>query len=409
MMDGVRPDRIWVQENNPMRSQFFAHEDTLAILGMNGPIEHKLRTIHKNLSRQVPDVDRIAVAVYDPGMDMLKTFIASSELSNQLVFYDARLADSPSLKEIVRSGRSRLVNDLELFPASTKVHTQVLRGSGFRSSYTMPILLNESLLGFIFFNSMQPHVFTEEHLEHLDVHGHLIAALVALELFQVRVLSAAAHTAHDMMFFRDPETGGHIDRLARYVRLITRHLAATGKYPIDDRMIERMLEFAPLHDIGKLGVPDNILLKPSQLTTDERETMKLHTTRGLRMIDVIARNFGLEHLDGFDVLQHVIELHHEMLDGSGYPRGLKGSAIPLEARIVAVADIFDALTSARSYKPAWSNEEAFEQLRKMTKDKLDADCVSALLQNEQGVVEIQRCFMDASAGAESIWPQRDNQ
>lgn len=400
-MNSVNPDRNQPEESKPTHSSPFSHAEPLALLGRNVPLERKLKAIHKNLKNQVQAVDRIAVAVYDPAMDVLKTFMASSKLPNRLVFYDAKLAESPSLTEIVRCGRPRLINDLWLLPASNKLHAQILRTSGFRSSYTMPIYLNEAFSGFVFFNSLQPHAFTEERVILMDVYGHLIAALVASELFQVRVLSATARTAHDMMYFRDPETGAHIDRLARYVRLIARHLAKDGVHSIDDRMIERMLEFAPLHDIGKLGIPDDVLLKPSELNAEERAVMERHTTRGLQMIDGITRNFGLEHLDGLDILRHIVELHHEMLDGSGYPRGLKGAAIPLEARIVAVADIFDALTSDRSYKPAWSNDEASNLLHKMARDKLDADCVSALLQDQQAIEEIQRCFRDASASGEN--------
>jgi len=259
----------------------------------------------------------------------------------------------------------------------------------------MPIFQNDAFWGFIFFNSLQADAFSSGRLQLLDVYGHLIATMVAAELLQVRVLAAAVRTAHDMVHYRDPETGAHIDRIARYARLIARHLAAAGSHPIDDPTIERILEFAPLHDIGKIGVPDRILLKPGELSADERAEMKRHTTRGRQMVDAIARNFGLEHLEGLDILRHIAESHHEMLDGSGYPRGLRGEAIPLEARIVAVADIFDALTSERPYKPAWSNDEAFGLLRKMARDRLDADCVAALLENRRAIAEIQARFPDA--------------
>src|ERR1039458_6824283 len=131
--------------------------------------------------------------------------------------------------------------------------------------------------------------------------------------------------------------------------LIARHLGASGTHRIDDRTIESIFEFAPLHDLGKIGIPDNVLLKTGALTPSEWAIMKSHTTRGLAMVEDIASNFGLEHLEGLDLLRHIAEFHHETLDGKGYPMGLKGGEIPLEARIVAVADIFDALTSARSY------------------------------------------------------------
>jgi HD-GYP domain-containing protein (c-di-GMP phosphodiesterase class II) len=338
-------------------------------------------------------VDRIAVATYDRDSDLLKTFI-SSGARNALVYYDAKLAESPSLAQIVATGRPRIVNDLELFRDAKQVHSRVIRDIGFRSSYTMPMYQNEVFWGFVFFNSLRPDAFPPERLQILDVYGHFISALVTGELLAVRVLAAAVRTVHDIVHYRDPETGAHLDRMARYARLIARYLGASGTHPVDDWTVERILEFAPLHDIGKIATPDRILFKHDRLTPEERKEMNLHTTRGLQMIDTFARNFGLEHLPGLDILRHIAESHHERMDGSGYPRGLKGTQIPLEARIVAVADVFDALTSERPYKHAWSNEEAFGLLRKLSQDALDADCVEALLQNRKQVLEIQQRFHD---------------
>lgn len=380
-------------------SPLFAHEDPLSLLNTSAPLERKLRAIHEDIVQQMSAVDRIAVAVYDPPTDLLKTLVASSEPRNRLVYYDAKLAQSPSLAQIVALGRPRIVDDLELFRGGAHLHTRVIRESGFRSSYTMPMYQNDVFWGFIFFNSLQSGTFSAERLQVLDVYGHLLAALVTGELLQVRVLAAAVRTAHDMVHYRDPETGAHIDRMARYARLIARNLGAAGAYPIDDRMIERILEFAPLHDLGKIGTPDRILLKTGTLTADENKEMKRHTTRGLQMVEAIARNFGLEHLEGLDILRHIAESHHENMDGSGYPRGLKDSQIPLEARIVAVADVFDALTSERPYKHAWSNSEAFGMLRKLARSKLDGDCVEALLQDKAEVAEIQQRFQDEAPAA----------
>ena len=122
--------------------------------------------------------------------------------------------------------------------------------------------------------------------------------------------------------------------------------------------------------------------------------MKWKRVGGREMIDSIAHNFGLEQLDGLDLLRHIAESHHETIDGGGYPHGLRGGEIPLEARIVAVADVFDALTSARHYKPSWSNEEAYAWLRKLARSKFDEDCVEALVFNAEKVREIQRQFHD---------------
>ena len=372
----------------------FSHVDPLHALNESLPLNDKLAAIHASLRGELGFIDRIAVAGYDPATDLLKTFLASPRQENELVRYEARLAESPSLAEIARTHRPRVVNDLELFRAGERRHTRAIAAQGHRSSYTVPMLLEGSFWGLVFFNSRTPGALTEPVLRRLDGYGHLISALVVAERLSVRILAAAVKTAHDMVHYRDPETGGHIDRMARFARLIAQHLAAAGVAALDDAAIERIFEFAPLHDLGKIALPDRILLKPGRLTGEERTEMKQHAARGLEMVDAIARNFGLEHLGGLDVLRHIAESHHEAMDGSGYPHGLHDGEIPLEARIVAVADVFDALTSARPYKPAWPNEEAFAWLRGVARSKFDQHCVEALAANADKVVEIQARFRD---------------
>jgi len=377
-------------------SALYEHADPLELLNRSVALEQKLAAIHEALYAHIEFVDRISVVAYDPATDLLKTFLASAPGRNHLVRYEARLADSPSLAEILRAGRPRVVNDLELFRRGRHLHTRVIAEEGYRWSYTVPMYLDGSFWGFIFFNSRAAGALAEPALRTLDAYAHLISAVVTAEMLAVRILAAAVKTAHDMVHFRDPETGGHIDRMARYARLIAQHLAATGAAALDDAAIERIFEFAPLHDIGKLALPDRILLKPERLSDAEREEMKAHTVRGLEMVDAIAHNFGLEHLDGLDLLRHIAESHHETMDGGGYPHGLHGGEIPLEARIVAVADVFDALTSPRPYKPSWSDDEAFAWLRKLARTKFDEDCVDALLFNAGKVKEIQAQFKDAA-------------
>lgn len=178
------------------------------------------------------------------------------------------------------------------------------------------------------------------------------------------------------MEYRDWETGGHIERMATYSRLIAEHLE------LDEGLDPgRIYKAAPLHDVGKIGVPDHILLKPSSLTEDEFRTMQRHAEIGYEI---------LKDCNG-DILRlgSVIALtHHERWDGSGYPHGLKGEAIPLVGRIVAVADVFDALTSTRPYKRAWAMDAAFANLREGAGVSYDPRCVEAFLGLEGAVREI---------------------
>lgn len=376
-------------------SGLYGHADALDPLNRSVPLEQKLAAIHEALYAQVDFVDRISVAAYDRATDLLKTFLASAPGRNDLVRYEARLSELPSLSEILRSGHPRVVNDLGIFRRGRHLHTRILEEEGYLSSYTVPMYLDGSFWGFIFFNSRTTGQFSAAALRVLDVHAHLISAVVTAEMLAVRVLAAAVKTAHDMVHYRDPETGAHIDRMSRYARLIAQHLAATGAADLDDATIERIFEFAPLHDLGKLALPDRILLKAGPLSDAERKEMEQHTVRGLEMVEAIAHNFGLEQLDGLDLLRHIAESHHEAMDGSGYPRGLHDGEIPLEARIVAVADVFDALSSTRPYKPSWTNGEAFAWLRRMARSKFDEDCVEALVFNAKKVEEIQAQFRDA--------------
>jgi len=373
----------------------FKHIDALDVLNRSIPLDDKLAAIHEALYADLDFVDRISVAAYDPATDLLKTFLASSPGRNDLVRYESRLADSPSLGDILAAGRSRVVNDLDIFRRNPHVHTSIIAETGFKSSYTVPMYFDGAFWGFIFFNSRTRGPLKKSALRTLDVYAHLISAVVTAEMLAVRILASAVKTAHDLVHYRDPETGAHIDRVSRYARLIAQHLAATGVASLDDATIERIFEFAPLHDLGKLAMPDRILLKPGRLSDAERNEMKQHTLRGRAIIESIVHNFGLEQLDGLDLLRHIAEFHHENMDGSGYPHGLHGSEIPLEARIVAVADVFDALTSARPYKPTWNNDETFAWLRKLARSKFDENCVEALIFNAQKVKEIQRQFQDS--------------
>ncbi|MDH3343214.1 MAG: HD domain-containing protein, partial [Gammaproteobacteria bacterium] len=148
----------------------------------------------------------------------------------------------------------------------------------------------------------------------------------------------------------------------------------------------------------KIAIPDEVLLKPGILSDDEIVIMKTHARKGREMIDDLVNNFGLHNIKHIDVLRNIAEYHHEAVNGTGYPEGKIQNDIPLEARIVAVADVFDALTSSRPYKQAWTNQKAIEVLNELAGEKLDADCVSALVNNLDEIEKIQQLFIENTYG-----------
>lgn len=366
------------------------YQDRLSGLNKNISLTDKIRFIHSVVRDCMGCVDRIAVVLYDPKTDLLKTFLHSSDEDHPLVQYQAKLAEAGSLLTIFRSGGTRVVNDLDIFELGQHLHTRRIAEQGFGSSYTLPMYHNGAFLGFIFFNAYEKHSFRQEVLHELDLFGHLISLLIVGELATIRMMLATVQAARQITAFRDPETGAHVDRVSRYARLIGQRLAP--RYGFNDEFIEHLFLFAPLHDVGKVGLPDAVLKKAERLTAGEFEEMKEHVVIGRRIIDAILQDFGLDTLPHADMLRNIAEYHHEAVDGSGYRLGLRGEEIPIEARIIAVADIFDALTSRRRYKVAWTNQEAFRLLQQLAGFKLDRDCVAALIENEEAVLEIQAQF-----------------
>lgn len=374
----------------------FEHYDTLHELTQKSSLHDKLRATHRSLSETFSFIVRIAIAVYDPETKILKTFLHSSGDDNPLDHYQSLLENAPSLKSIVERGKPRVVNDLYEFDTGEHIHTQKIKDQGYAASYTMPIYNEGVFIGFLFFNSDKKDVFNESVLRQLDLYGHMISLLIINEFTTVETLTAAIKTTGNLSHLRDPETGCHLDRMSRYSRIIANALA--DEYELNDSYIEHIFMFSPLHDIGKIGIPDNILLKPGPLNEEERSIMQTHATKGRKMIDDILNNFALVNFEHVDILRNIAEYHHESINGTGYPFGIKGNEIPLEARIVAVADVFDALTSERSYKEAWSNEKAIETLKELAGESLDKDCVYALIQNMDKVKEIQKQFLEDSYG-----------
>lgn len=204
------------------------------------------------------------------------------------------------------------------------------------------------------------------------------ATIVQRELDTIVRLTKAAE-------YRDQETGGHIERMAHYSRLIA---AALG-LPAEAQ--QAIFDAAPMHDIGKVGTPDHILLKPGRLTDDEMAIMKQHAAIGHDIL----------HGSESPILQAaaVIALsHHEKFDGSGYPGGLAGESIPLSGRIVALADVFDALTSSRPYKKAWELERAIDFICQQSGAHFDPACVAAFCAARDEIVAIRARYGEPDAG-----------
>lgn len=352
-----------------------------------------VRDLHERMMASTPSIARVACTLYDPADDTLKTFVNSTRDGEGLRSYEAKLSESYSLSMLAATGRTRVLTDLPAEIDTGSAHSNWVLGMGYKSSVTIPLTFEDRLLGFLFFDSADHGAFTAEVQRELSLYGRLISLAIANELIVIRSVLGSVQVAREFAQMRDIETGEHMSRMARYARLVARAIAPACGMP--DEWVEALWLYAPLHDIGKIGIPDSILLKPGPLTPDERAVMQTHTTIGLHLVNAIAERLALPNRASAELMRHIVELHHERLDGSGYPHGLVGDAIPLEAQVVAVADVFDALTAERPYKRPWTNEDAVAELRRMVDDgRLRADAVEALATSMDKVRDIQSRFSE---------------
>lgn len=203
---------------------------------------------------------------------------------------------------------------------------------------------------------------------------------------------------------RDNETGNHIRRTQNYVAALARQLKNLPRFSseLTDENIELLYKSAPLHDIGKVGIPDNILLKPGKLTSEEFEVMKLHTNYGRETILSVERYLG-ESNEFLRFAREITYSHQEKWDGSGYPENLSGDAIPISARLMAVADVYDALISRRVYKPAFTHEEAIDIMRKGRGSHFDPDILDVFLKITDEFREIAMRYRESEAGETEIY------
>lgn len=358
-------------------------------------LSSQLEQIHHNLNDSFPALCRIAIVLYDESTDMLKTFTHSTRGAVPIKYYSSRLSDSESLSELAKSRATRIIDDITAI-TSDRDHTKRIKAAGFRSSLTYPIYNKDTFIGILFMNAKEIAYFSEETVKKLTIFIQLISTLLIAETLPIKMLKGAVATAREFSRIKDDETGAHLARMSHYARVIG--LEIGEKYDLNDEAIEYIFQFAPLHDVGKVGIPDSVILKEGPLSDSERKIVQTHVEIGANIIRTMVEKFDLGGIENVQMLRNIVAYHHEAYDGSGYLEGLKGEEIPIEARITSVADVFDALTSKRPYKRAWTNREAFNFLEEKKGDMFDPDCVDALINNRELVQAIQERFKEDKLG-----------
>jgi len=265
-----------------------------------------------------------------------------------------------------------------------------LQKAGLRSFFFLPISQNALETAVLVLAGEDENAYNADHLEFLtNIAGQVARSFektIGMESLVISSIRGLARLAES----RDPETGDHLYRMSHYSALIAEEMGNTTQYRdlINPHYVRDILRFSPMHDIGKVGISDGILLKPGQLDEQELEEMRQHPIIGGDVLRRCEEQMNAVGRSVFRVGIEIAECHHEKFDGSGYPKKIKGKEIPLSARIVAAADVFDALTSKRPYKEAWPVDKAVSYLQAQAGSHFDPAVVEACLRAMPKIMEI---------------------
>ncbi|OHW62307.1 cyclic di-GMP phosphodiesterase response regulator RpfG [Andreesenia angusta] len=359
-------------------------------INTNMSFDDSLKYIYNSFGMYIP-YSYIGIALFkSKDSDILvgsygigKTKLSDNEMTG-ILGYEIPVGET-SLKEIMRSGEARIINDLEEYLEGKKVkgYNRIVLDSGIKASITLPLVANDICLGFIFFSSDRKHVYNENHVRFLNVLSNSIAVSFQKNIFVEDLLYSSLLALTKISEEKDEDTGEHLGRMKRYSTTLAKLMKKSPVFmnKMDASFILDIEKFSPMHDIGKVGIPDRILLKPGKLDYEEFEIMKTHTVNGAQVLIEAEENLKKNGKEMFRMGIEIALTHHEKWDGSGYPEGLKGSQIPLAGRIVAVADVLDALLSKRPYKEPFSFEKSVEIILEGKGKHFDPDIIEVFESN----------------------------
>ncbi len=264
------------------------------------------------------------------------------------------------------------------------------------SSLVVPIISNQGPVGVFDFGSCGPRAFSSQEVSMCS----LVVDQMSYSLENIRLVrelrdsrDAVIRGMALLSEIRDSHIGGHLSRICAMSKYLSERLVGrVGYHMVNPSFISIIERAAALHDVGKVGIPDNILLKPGKLTDEEFDVMRTHTSIGGELLEDLIDDFGEYSLITMGAT--VARAHHERWDGQGYPNKLAGKGIPLEARIVAVCDVYDALTSRRVYKDAWSHEDTMQLLRDGAGTQFDPELIDIFLSKPGDLLKIRAQYPD---------------
>jgi response regulator RpfG family c-di-GMP phosphodiesterase len=304
--------------------------------------------------------------------------------------------EKTSLSEILTHQQPVIDNNIEqtLINRPNSEALNMLNKEHIKSNLTIPIIMNQVVFGFIFFSSYKKDFFDDRMVEIGKQVANEVKTLLNRAYFTNVVLTKVTSAFSEIVEDKDSDTGDHILRMVKYSSILARGIKSKNhiNYQIASKTILEIERYAAVHDIGKVGIPDEILKKEGKLTPQEWEIMKKHPQIGANVFMNLKSALNAFDSGLYQVAEDITRYHHERWDGLGYPHGLKELDIPLVARIVAVADVFDALSSIRSYKPAYSFEESVQMIKDASGTQLDPFIVQVFIDELEQIKKVYQAF-----------------
>ncbi len=358
--------------------------------------EELTKELFKELKKHI-NISRISFASVHEDRFVIRATFRDYKESNIDIGFSGRLSQE-ILMNIGAEKEIIVIDDMskyvKRFPNSK--YANMLLKEGMSALVLFPIYKGENCIGLLIFGFARKEDINERNLKHLQFTGYLTKVLyqkaTLIESLLVNTIFGFARLVEQ----KDKETAMHLQRMAHYSRAIATKLIGHPEFTILTPLVaQQIFEQAPLHDIGKVGIPESILLKPTQLTREEFEIMKQHTIIGYNILqeidNKIVESYGRPF---FEVGKRIARHHHERWDGTGYPDGLKGKEIPPCARIVAVADVFDALTTKRTYKEAFNYDYSVNTIVKASGTQFDPNVIEAFMKAQNEIENIYNEFRD---------------
>jgi HD-GYP domain-containing protein (c-di-GMP phosphodiesterase class II) len=382
---------LLMENYNQLKHRLVTMESITRQISSKDSFEEIFDYIFESFKDFIP-YDRIGIAVLNDDEKGITALRAKSNLPILLGSdYSEKLLNS-SLSGVIEENEPRIINDLQEYlenkPESKS--TEIIVREGMKSSLTLPLLVGSKCVGVVFFSSIKANSYNKNHINILNnVTNSLSVAFYKSFLQNDLVISTIVGFAK-LVESKDNETGDHLGRMSQYSVLIAELMSSEGLYRgiINEEFIKQIGVYSQLHDIGKVGISDKVLLKPGKLTREEFEDMKRHTLIGAGILENMNSKLKSYNKQYYKLGIDITKYHHEKYDGSGYPEGISGEEIPLAARIVALGDVLDALSSPRPYKKAFSIEKSIEIIIEGRGNHFDPQIVDVFVNYQNKFIEL---------------------